>query len=101
MNKLAFAVATYDKNVKVYNSSGKVVETLKGHKKKVGKIVVNYTKQLIATKSKDCINLWNLKTFVRVRTLYPKTHPFIDVHFHPDADHLFTRFEVCLGYQEW
>ena len=97
-NKLMFAIATYDRNVKVVNSSGKLEETLKGHTKKVTRIEVNYTKQLFFTMSKDCIDLWNLKNFRRVRSLYPKKDGFIDAVFSKDGDHLISRFEVrdCL-----
>ena len=96
MNKLMFAVATYDRNVKVVNNAGKLVETLKGHKKKVTGIEVNYLKQTFFTLSQDCINLWNLKTFRRIRTLFPKNALFTEAYFSPDADYLLTRFDVYL-----
>jgi WD40 repeat protein len=94
LNKLAFAIATYDKNVKVVNSAGKVIEVLKGHKSKVTNIQVNYRKELFFTFSKDSINLWNLKTFKRIRTLFPKKDEFSFAQFSPDSDYLITRFDV-------
>lgn len=95
-NKLMFAVATYDRNVKIFNNAGTLVETLKEHKSKVFKIETNYRHHLIFTLSADALNLWNLKTFRRVRTLFPREQPFQDAHFSPDGDHLITRFEVSV-----
>lgn len=94
MNKLVFAVATYDRNVKIVNNAGTLLEVLKGHKKKVTSIEVNYMRQVFFTASKDSINLWNLKTFRRIRTLFPKKEPFSEAFFSPDADYLISRFDV-------
>jgi len=94
MNKLVFAVATYDRNVKIVNNAGTLLEVLKGHKKKVTAIKVNYSRQVFLTMSKESINLWNLKTFRRIRTLFPKKEPFSQAVFSPDADYLISRFEV-------
>lgn len=99
MNKLVFAVATYDRNVKIVNSAGTVLEVLKGHKKKVTGIEVNYSRQVFFSASRDSVNLWNLKTFRRIRTLFPKKEPFSEACFSPDADFLVSRFEVGLHHQ--
>lgn len=93
-NKLTFAVATLDRQVKIVGQAGKVETVLKGHVKKVTKIDTNYTKHLFFTLSKDQVNLWNLKTFRQVRTLFPKKEGFIDAVFSKDGDYLITRFEV-------
>lgn len=93
-NKLMFAVATYDRTVKILNNAGTLVETLKEHKTKVFRIETNFRHHLMFTLSNDALNIWNLKTFRRVRTLFPKEQPFRDAYFSPDGDHLITRFHV-------
>ena len=93
LNRLLFAVATSDRNVKVISNTGQLVETLKGHKSKVFKIEACYTRQLLFTLSKDCLNMWDLKTFRRLRTLYPRREGFSDALFSSDGNHLMTRFE--------
>ena len=89
-----FAIATFDRNVKIVSSVGKTEEVLKGHQKKVTKIEVNYTKQMFFTMSKDSVNLWNLKNFRRIRTLFPRKDAFIDCVFSKSGDYLISRFEV-------
>lgn len=93
-NKLMFAVATQDRNVKVVSSVGKTEAVLKGHQKKVTKIEVNYTKHMFFTMSKDSVNLWNLKNFSRIRTLFPRKEGFLDCVFSRSGDYLISRFEV-------
>lgn len=102
-NHIMFALSSIDRNVKIYNEAGKCVDTLKGHKSKVFNIGVNYVRETFFTISKDCINLWNLKTFARIRTLYPKnlktgaSHKslkFTFCQFSSDCDYLMTRFNV-------
>jgi hypothetical protein len=92
LNRLLFAVATHERNVRVYNNQGTLVETLKGHKAKVTHIETNFTRQLLMTQSKDSIHLWNLKTFAKIRILYPRQQPFRFGMFTRDNDHLFSRF---------
>lgn len=96
-NKLTFAIATLDRTVKIVNNAGKLESVLKGHNKRVFRIEVNYTKQMFFTLSKDQVNLWNLKNFRQVRTLFPKKEGFIDAVFSKDGDYLLTRFEVVFS----
>lgn len=104
-NFITFAIASKDRDVFVYNNSGKLVESLKGHQSVVFDIQVNFVKETFFTVSKDCVILWNLKTFRKVRTLLPKRDgnkasgrklKFSSAQFTSDSDFLMTRFDVCI-----
>lgn len=98
-----FALASKDKDVFIYNSSGKKLEVLKGHRHNVFKVEVNYVKEIFFTASRDRVILWNLKTFKKIRTLLPKREGnrttgrklrFTHIQFTSDSDFLLTRFDV-------
>jgi len=94
-NYITFAIASRDRQVFVYNDVGNKLEELKGHKSRVFKIQVNFPREIFLTASKDCIILWNLKTFVKVRTLLPKNGlKFTYSQFTHNTEFLMTRFNV-------
>lgn len=99
-NFILFAIANTQRKIDIYNIQGNKLESLDGHRSSVFKIQCNFQKEQFITISKDSLNIWDQKTFTRIKTLNPhKTH-FKDAFYTKDAQGLTTIFEDHTVY-EW
>lgn len=81
-----------NKAVEVFNLSGKLLHTLKGHKYNIGTLKLNHSRNLLLSCSKDACILWNLTNFKSYKTLHSKSVAFSGACFSPDGDSLITSF---------
>ncbi|CAD5956070.1 putative WD repeat-containing protein all2124 [Planktothrix rubescens] len=82
------ASASEDKTIKLWNREGKVIQTLKGHKKSVWFVTFSPNSQLIASASKDkTIKLWT-KDGTIIRTLEGHKDEVKWVSFSPDGQQI-------------
>lgn len=89
----------HDNDILMWNDSGKIINKLKGHTKRITSLVSTKTK--LFSSSLDCIKIWDINTCALLVTIYYINHGYLWVThpdefgnkwFWSDRDDLFTVF---------
>ncbi|CAG9333318.1 unnamed protein product [Blepharisma stoltei] len=86
------AVGMSTKNIEIYQLTGRLVSSLRGHRGPVIGISVNSVKKLLLSISSDSCIIWNVETWTRVRSLYAQAAAFIAGKFAPNMQSILTCF---------
>lgn len=84
------ATASHDNTVKLWKRDGTLIQTLKGHTKKVNSLTFSRNGKIIATASDDkTVKLWNLdRKRITNKKLDDFNNHLLDVSFSPDGEKL-------------
>lgn len=93
------AVGMTNKNIEIYQLTGRLVSTLRGHKGPILGLSVNPVKSFLLSFSSDSCIIWNNETWARVRSLYAQSSGFIDAKFAPNMQSIITCFSDGLLFE--
>ena len=93
------AVACSSYCVFVYQTTGRLQGTLKGHRSRVNQVVANSLRGMLLTCSEDACILWQLSNWSRLRSLFGEKNGFTSAQFTPSGRSILTCFSHGELYQ--
>lgn len=92
-------VALSNRSLQVFQLNGRNVAALRGHRSPATSFHFNTVKRLLLSQSSDCVIIWDIANWSKVRTLQSQSAPFVSAKFSADNQSVLTAFQDGSVYQ--